>query len=492
MLKGLFSQLSYRKGMGLSAVFTVVSKAVGYTRHLLVAYFFGISRPLDIYFMAYGITMMLIQPSTAWFDQITIPHLIRTREQEGPQASGELATSILSVSLGMSLIVSLLYALLLPLAIWLLAHGFSSSERIVLHRFGFYFVPWILVIYPYSALMAFFKSLRHYGVALVGDFTVSVIGTAGFAMWHRHLSALPLSLAAGYAVVIVGLLIFGRHHLSLTSLFVKKRIKPILKNFAEMFINNQTGTINSGVVRILQSYLKSGSLAAYSFTAQILAPIYELLSFDEFYIVPLSSLEQRQYKLNRLLLGIILLTTPLGIFLIYKAPVVVQLLFQRGKFDASATSLTAVLLQISTLAVIVGTPQLPLNRMLVITNRVLYNSFIVLGMAVIYALLGYLFVFHLKWDVQGFALATVGANIYETVALVYLVSRIGLHLNGWQLLKYASWGTLAGGLGVAAMRILPGTGTHIIDLGLAALVYGIVVTAFYWPVRSNIRFILYG
>src|SRR5258706_12410491 len=90
----LFTPRSFRSGLGFATLFLILGKSVGYTRQLAVAYYFGVSRSLDIYFMAHAITMLLIFFYTTWFDQLAIPHLVKIMEKEGDLKFHELTGSI--------------------------------------------------------------------------------------------------------------------------------------------------------------------------------------------------------------------------------------------------------------------------------------------------------------------------------------------------------------------------------------------------------------
>src|SRR5438093_464249 len=75
-----FVSRTYRSAVGLVMATMILGRGIGYLRQLLIAYYFGVSRGLDIYFMAYAIATVIVIPFTSWFDQIVVPRLIQTRE----------------------------------------------------------------------------------------------------------------------------------------------------------------------------------------------------------------------------------------------------------------------------------------------------------------------------------------------------------------------------------------------------------------------------
>src|SRR3954471_1914931 len=76
-----------------AVLLSLAGKAVGYGRQILIAYYFGLARRLDIYYMTYAIATVMTLAFSSLFDQIAVPHLVRTKEQHGAEAFRTLTGS---------------------------------------------------------------------------------------------------------------------------------------------------------------------------------------------------------------------------------------------------------------------------------------------------------------------------------------------------------------------------------------------------------------
>jgi len=478
--------------MGLSMFFTLASKAVGYLRQLLVAFFYGVSRDLDIYLMAFSLTMLLIFAYTTWFDQIAVARLVQTYEKEGEERFQSLSASLFSFSVLTGMVLALLFIIVFPIACWALSHGFAPAERLRVRHMAMFFLPWILIIFPYSAASAIVKSRRYYDVAMLADFIVSLVATAGFAIAHRHLVSLPLALGAGYLLSLTGLVAFCLRFTPLIGSVWTEQIRPVYRNFRELFLVNQMGNLGNAFDRFFQSHLIPGSISAYNYALQAQAPLQEFLAFDELFIVPLSSEQQRIQKLQRLISGILLLTVPLTFFLFTCSSDIVQFFYERGHFDVSARVLTSGVFRVLAFGIVSAAIGTPLARMLQIFDRQVYNGVISLGSSVLFLLLNMLFVFRLKMDVLGIACALVAKSYFSALFALYWLHHFSVRMDYLRLLTYLGYALIVALIAVRVVCWLPRLNSSLVNLLIAGTAFGAIVTLLYWPVRANIKFIVYG
>ena len=489
----LFKPRSLKNGIQLALGFTLLAKLVGYVRQLLVAYCYGVSRDLDIYMMTFNLTMLLVFVYTLWFDQISISYLVRTREQEGDSAFRELCGSFFTFSIVMGIAIAVIFALVVPLAIWVFCHGFTPIERERVHYLSFYFIPWILVIFPYNALTAIIKSRQYYDAVFIADLVVSVIATGGFALWHKHLVSLPITLSLGYCVAIVGLGLFAWRFTHLWGPLMIPRIRGMYKNFWQMFLVNPTSFLASGTDRFFQSYLNPGAIAAAGYAYQTLSPMIEVLGFDDLYVVPLSSTNQRKQRLERLLKGIVLLTIPITCFIMWHTSDIVRFLYERGRFDAQAQLLTTRIFQLLAITLVTATFAAPLIRMLQISNRIIYSGYISVATAIEFLVLNSLFVFKFHWNVIGTTLTAVIGSFLTIFWALFFLHRTGTTIDYKGILKYVVWALVSSGIAIWAIVQLPLIShTYLLNTAFQGLLFLLFILAAYWPVRSNVRFILHG
>ena len=190
-------QQSLLKGLSYSMVFQVIGKALGYIRYLLIAYYFGVSRGLDLYYVAYGMVLSTVFSITGLFDQILVPRLIQLKHQESDLSFSKLCGSFFSLSWVVSFFLLGLFYFLLPFIELIFAHGFSSVDRIELRRLTNYFIPWIIMSLPLGTLLAVFKCVRQFHVVFITDLIISLSATVGLIVWHSSPQSLAMVMSLG-------------------------------------------------------------------------------------------------------------------------------------------------------------------------------------------------------------------------------------------------------------------------------------------------------
>lgn len=479
-------------GMRMAAVFAVLSKGVGYARQLLVAYYFGVQRGLDVYFMAFNITMLIAFSYTTWFDQVGVAHLVQTREKEGQDRFRALAGSLLSFSAVMGAGMAVATAALFPLLSRGLASGFSAAEQAELRRMSFYFLPWVLAVFPYSAAAGVVKSLRFYSVLLWADLGVSVVSLAGFFLFHDRLAALPLSLAAGQLCALAVFLAVLSGRVSLAGGLRTDDMRALYRKFLHLFGAGNAVLVYQVLDRYFQSYLRPGVISALNYASQTLAPLNELLGFKDFYVVPLSSETERSERLHRLLCGMTLLVVPLAAFLNCFSTEIVGFLYERGRFGAGATEMTGRLFGLMVLIIVPGALSGPLVRVLQIQGRILQSGLGILIGAALSAVSNAVLLFAFNMTDTGTAVTAVLIANVNCLLMAWFVARGGTRLRPAGLAKYALYAGAAAAAGVAAARFAPPAGSYLAALAAQGAAFGLVVAAFYWPLRGRIRGLLHG
>lgn len=487
-----FRVRSLREGMGLSVGFNVLSKGVGYGRQLLMAYYFGVQRGLDVYFMTFNIVMLLVYSYSTWFDQVGVPHLVQTKEQEGEEAYRELTGSVISFSLVMGAVLALAVWALFPLVGRVLASGLAPVERQEMRGLVPFFLPWVLVIFPYNAAGAVVKSLRYFDILLLGDLLVSVTALAGFFLFHDSLAVLPLSLACGHLLVLALFLVVvarrGRLHGPLRT----APMRALYRKFMKLFGAGATTIAHQAVERFYQSFLLPGAISAWEYAKQTLTPVFDLLGFRDLFVVALSSQEQREEKLHRLLCGVLLLAVPAALFLYVHAGLVVDVLYQRGRFDRHAADTTGRVLSVLALSIIPGALNTVLGRVLQIQDRILHGGLVNLLGAGFILVLNAVLVFWLKLDVIGLAASFTAVTCFNSLLMVHFLRASGLRFDAARLSGYAFYSLAAALAALALLQALPRAGAALWTLALQGPLFLLATALLHLPLRRKVLYILYG
>jgi len=175
-----------------------------------------------------------------------------------------------------------------------------------------------------------------------------------------------------------------------------------------------------------------------------------LVTFREIFIVPLSETSARAEKLERLVIGMLLLSVPLAAFTSLFAREVVTVLFQRGHFGASAVEVTGSVLQISALALISSVINTPFLRMFQVIDRINLTHYVNLFSVVVIGGFGYLFVGWLGLGAPGVALMQLVNGIFTGLASVVIVARAGIVVRWSRIACFAAFAVAASAVGIGA------------------------------------------
>jgi putative peptidoglycan lipid II flippase len=424
---------------------SIAVQLIGFARQILIAGYFGVSRGLDIYYVTLSLATMVVFTFGVVFDTLAIPHLVRIRERQGEEAFRKLAGSCFAFSVLFSIVLAAAFVALVPLLARFVTAGFSEAERQEVVAMSWYFAPWALVMLPYYAVGACFKSLRHFRLVFGAEVLMSAVTTLALIAVHSGPHCIPPAFFIGYLSAFVVLLVAARGKFHLLGPLNTTEMRHIYRNFLELVGANQIGSLSSLVERFLQSYLAAGGISALSYSAQLTGNLGSLLGFREIFIVPLAESDGRAQRLERVIIGLSVVAIPIMLFTAAHAETILTLLFKRGRFDAEAVHLTGVTLSVYILCLLPSVIGTPLFRMFQVIDRIRMTAFSYFGSVLTMAALGAFFVFYLRLGVVGLALATV-LNSYVSLAVnVALLRYCGLRFPLKRILKYVVY-ILAGAL----------------------------------------------
>lgn len=471
---------------------SLVVQALAFFRHLLIAAYFGIGRDYDSYVVVYAVATFAVFTFGAIFDLIAVPHLVRVRDKDGTDAARALAAAIFRVSIGLGGIASALFLVAVPLLTPVIATGFSAPEKKGLAELAWYFLPWTVICLPYYAAAARYKMEWRFNRVFVAEIVVIAVSIGALAFWHDGIEHLPLAYAAGYMVGMV-LLIVGAGLVRPNKKSPQPSLRSILRNMAELFGANQSGSLAGLVDRHIQSFVPAGGVGAINYSAQLIFGLGGLLSFREVFLVPLAKELDRTVRLERLLCGLVLVAAPLTGIVVCLAPEIVTVLFQRGRFDAEATAMTAQVLRINAFGLTTGALFMPMMRMFQILDRIHLMHLLFLTSALSSAISGYLFVVGLSLGVRGVAIMQVTSGVASCVMAGWLLGRCGIRPAWQQVAGYFLFASIVSTAAFAVATLaVSGQSDPWGRIVVGATVYGVLLLLCYFRARARLRGIAFG
>jgi putative peptidoglycan lipid II flippase len=471
--------------VGSTFFISIVQQIVGLLRHVLIAAFFGISRKFDSYLVIYLLATLLIFNLAQVFDSVAVPRLVRIKTEKGLDNFWMTSNRLLAQASIAGFVAVALFAVAIRLLMPVVAAGFSIAEREYILELSAYFLPWTFIIIPYYALAAHLKALWQFHWVFGAELLTMIISIGVLLCWHLDLRVLPIAYFAGYLSATLVLLV--RRGLRRT--VGGDSAANILPAMANQHLANQSAGAAGLVERYFQSFLNVGGISAIGYAGQIVNNLSSLLTFREIYVVPLAEVTGRTEKLERVLKGIALISIPAGVFVVAFAEAIVRLLFERGKFTAEAGTLTAGVLKILAVSLILSSILPPMARLFQIVNKVIFTYALYAVSLVGTVLFQFIFVFLLRWDVEGVAWAMVLSSALTTVVVALLTRYCEVNIAWHRVLGYAGYALFFSIIAAKLASLVAVPAPGLVQLLVSGLAYASVVACSYLLIHRRIRLI---
>lgn len=463
--------------------FSIVQQFVGLGRHVLIAAYFGLSRPFDGYLVVYSMASLIVFNLSSVFDTVAVSRLVQIRDGNGEDAFWRNSDRLLLQSLVGGLLFSAGLIAVLYLALPIIAAGFTGDERQAVLDLARYFIPWIVIIIPYYAVSAHLKALWQFHWVFGAEILVMLVSIAVLWRWHDSVASLPVAYGAGYGCAFLALL----YRRGLLRPGQASPPVPLLGSMANQHLANQIGIAASLVDRYFQSYLVPGGISALGYVGQIVNNLSSLMTFREIYVVPLATELGRREKLERILTGVVLISVPCTGFLVTFSEPLIRILFQRGQFTAEDARLTGDLLRILALALVISSLLAPMERLFQILNRISYSQVRYLVSLLGTAAFQYLFVFRLGWDVRGIAWAGLANSALVALVVAALVRRCGIVIRWHRIFAYVLFAAVVSGIAAYAAAFAAASFTGLAELIIAGATYAAILAAGFLTIRRRLQ-----
>ena len=332
---------------------TLLSRPLGFVREAVQAALFGASRLTDAFLVAYNVPEMI---QTLFFSGVLsnffVPVITRYRDQK------EELSAVFSVALNGALTLALVLAgtcyVAAPAIITLAAPGLGGTD----HELAVFLFRLMLPMLVLHCLLAVIKgtlnSLDHYAMPEYAGvfFNLMVILCALLLSGWYGITSLALGVVGGSVVqllVQVPVLVRKGIRYSPTLAFNHPALREMRKLVVGAVVSTAVVPINAFVDRAMASTLPTGSISAlaYAFRVFLLpvslfaVPVYTVLLTD---LSTAHHQGKQQSFRDQAAAGLSLLfavALPATAVLIALATPITRLLYERGQFTATDTTLTS-------------------------------------------------------------------------------------------------------------------------------------------------------
>lgn len=342
-------------------VATVLSGVCGLLREMVVARQFGASKQTDAYFFALSLSLGVGEFVMGGVAAALIS-VYTFSDKRGKQARESFGNTVINVYVLLLIVVALCFALIAPLAARVLASGLDQGGENLVITLMWSLAPSIALFGMWMILRSLLEAEQSFFVAQLSTGFGALGVVAAVLLLARFLGvfSLPIGIAIGTTIQVVWVAYWLRRAGFQYQLKIDLK-SPEFSSFLAVLGPGVLAGVISGTIPIIDrsmaSHLPAGSIASLGF-AQRPLDLVSRLGLYSLITALLPTLawraankdtEQFRASVAQLLSILIFLTTPLGLILAALHVPLIQVLFQRGHFDAGATAVTSRIFAISIL-----------------------------------------------------------------------------------------------------------------------------------------------
>lgn len=417
------------RSAAMIAMFTLISKFLGFGREILIASQYGSGYETDTYFVAMTATTIIMTTIGASLNTTLIPIFTEIGEKKGRQGKLKFLNNILNVIFFITIILALLGFLLSPVIIRILAKGFQGEQfdlAVKLNRIGIPIVIFLGFTYVFSGYL---HSSQIFGPpAIMGiPYNFVFIFFLLFVADKDNIGGLMIASVVAASTQFLIQVPAIRHQgyryrldANFNDLYLKKTLRLILP----VLIGSAVRQVNTVVDKTLASNLVDGSISALNYSVRISDVIISVfIAAITTVVFPMLSKAFSQEDNNqvRKIMGqginiILIITVPATIGIMILAEPMVRLFFERGAFTSTATGMTSGALFFYSIGLVGTALKLMLNKVfysLQDTKTPMINGALAVGLNIILNLILVRFMDH-----AGLALATSISAIFTAILLI--------------------------------------------------------------------------
>ncbi|MGI5891408.1 MAG: murein biosynthesis integral membrane protein MurJ [Bacillota bacterium] len=470
------------KATGLILGINLIVKLLGFLRETSVAWGFGATWLTDAYKVAYTLPYFLQAILGLALVTVVVPVLTRYWVNEQDEEAGRVGSSLINLTAICMVVITILGIACAPGLVFITAPNLpteAASLAIQMTRIMFPSVLFMSLGMVFTGILnsryRFAAGAFAPGISnIVIIFTVFLFSSTGIISlaWGTLVSFIAFFLLLLIAVKRNGF------HYSLTCDWQHTAVKGVIKDIMPIVLGVAVNQIYAAINRIFASGLSEGSISALDFASKLMnLPVGIFVAAVAAAIYP--ALAEKALKKDELGLAatmnrgmglVSVVAIPAAVGLIVLRVPIVQLLFERGAFDAADTSITAYALLFFSIGLLPVAANMILTRAYYAVNDV--KTPVIMGLVSIGVNVAASFVLTPYLQHGGLALANSIAAFVNTVLLYYVLRKKLSYLSTHKLMKSMAKVLLAaiimGGIVWLVMHFSAGLGER--DLILAARV----------------------
>lgn len=355
-------------------IITVFSKIIGFARETILVSTYGPSIISDAYIVSMNIPISLFEIISASLSTTFIPYFCKIEAKKGSEEALKFSNNLINIVILLSFILSVFAFIFATPLVKIFAIDFTGEKLQLTVEFTRILV-FTMVFVALSNMMSCWLQIK-------GEYNVP--GLIGLPYNIIIISSIFISVKLGAMWLAIGAFIASLSKLLFQIPFAYKKgyrykffidfkdenikniillIMPVLIGVGVSQINSivdstLASTLGDGIITVLNSASKLEGFVTGIFITTIISiiyPVFSKLSKQE-------NAEEFKNTIRKSLNIVILIMIPVSIGAIVLASPIVKVLFERGKFDAKDTLLTAQALKYYAIGIVASGVNSVVNR----------------------------------------------------------------------------------------------------------------------------------
>lgn len=335
----------------LLAILTLGSKLIGFVREILMANFYGASYVVDAYYVANSVPNMIFAGILSAVATAFIPLFSKKNEEEGELAANTFAAQTLNFIFMIAVVSSLVGILFSDQLVAIFASGFEGETA---RLTSFY----IKITFSYTFFTATSNILESYlkykGVFLsttIAGYSISIFAVIFIVISHYTSPYIMIfGMLTGHAVRAIAIWFIAKFkgYKHKANFHLSDTVKQVFVLALPVFLGTTVGQINLVINRALATRLPEGSASAISYSdllvsliTGITATIVATIIYPKMAQAFSAKDHDRFFSLFNSGISILLMISmPICLGALLYGYDIIQIIYERGAFDAAATDLT--------------------------------------------------------------------------------------------------------------------------------------------------------
>ena len=334
-------------------IMNMAARLLGFFRETAVAAVYGASGFTDAYQVAYTLPYFLQMVLGMALVSSIVPVIVQNLKAGKKQEAWQAASITINLTAVLMVVLAVLGVLLSRLLVRLTAPDLPAETAALAARMTAIMFPSVIFMSIAMLITGILNACQRFALAAFAPAFSSLIIMVGVAAFGgRYPMALPLATLISFCGMLLiqlpGLKGTGfSYHFSFD--LKNPDVRGIFRNLAAVFVGTATYQIYLAINRFFASGLAEGSISALNYAGKLMnLPLGIFVASMASAIFPLLSAQALARdrrpmweSVDRGLKLVFLITLPAALGLMALGEPIVQLLFQRGAFDAQDTVMTA-------------------------------------------------------------------------------------------------------------------------------------------------------